>query len=219
MTSATKILLLEGSPLFELQLQNFLWQHGFFGTQTVPQNTAMDIIHQLNPDVIICANKTEAKFLSLHFSCPIMTVQCCEVQENKNNILFFPAQKEKILQKINSYLSKDFLAEDNKFLLVKQQQKLQKVAIFDILFIESDGNQVRLHTKNGNTYISNSSLIKMKELLPESSFIRIHKKYIIQFPIIESILPSERKVCIQDHILPIGRTFKEDLFSKFQIVN
>lgn len=219
MTSATKILLIGKDSILGVLFQDFLWEHEYFNTQIVPAYAKIELIKQLNPKLIICDIDTKKAPFLTHLTCPVLTIHEDRKQNSSSTTLSFPSQKKEIIRKINSYLSKDLLEEKSKYLLIKQGQTLKKIAIFDILYLESENNQIHINTNDNKIYSINSSLIKMKKLLPESSFMRIHKKYIVQYPLIKNILPGERKICIQDQFLPIGRTFKDDLFSKFQVVS
>ena len=217
MTSANKILIIEGGPPIGFSIQNFLWKNGWFQTQIFPQNIEYKIIQQLNPALIICSKTDKNNSHYKKLSYPIVHFDYEDIDDSNNNLSL---KHQKTLEQITSILSnKEKFSSHREFLLIRQNGKLLNIPVPNILFVESDGNQVKLQTRKGKNFTFNNSLLKMNSILPNSSFLRIHKKYIVQYPLIESILPSSRKVVLQDYEIPIGRTFKDDLFSKFKMVS
>ncbi|TCN59487.1 MULTISPECIES: LytR/AlgR family response regulator transcription factor [Flavobacterium] len=106
----------------------------------------------------------------------------------------------------------NFTGEDED-LWVKVDKKLIRIAINDILYIESLKDYVRVKTKN-RELVTYSSLNKILEKLPESKFLRIHKSFIAAVKKIETI--EGNRVTIDGKILPLGRIFKEELIKKTQ---
>ncbi len=100
----------------------------------------------------------------------------------------------------------------NDFVFVKTDGKnnFEKVKINDILYIEGLKNYVALHLKN-TQIITYNTLKNIKENLPDSVFVQIHKSFII------SILHIEKTTSSTIHIntkeLPIGDTYKTALFT------
>lgn len=218
MTSANKILIIEGGPPITFSLQDFLWQNGWLQTQIIPDKIDSAILKRLNPDLIIYPENSPNQPYFKQLPHPILSINYQKESKDIDDKTHF--QRQEILAAINSIFSKKQMPqEQHDFLLIRQNGKLLNITIDDILFVESDGNQVNLQTIEGKNYSFNNSLLKMNSILPEGSFLRIHKKYIVQFPLIESILPSARKVILQNHEIPIGRTFKDDLLAKFKVVN
>lgn len=218
MTSANKILIIESDLLITFSLQSYLWQNGWFDTQIIPDKVTPGDLKRLKPDLIILPKNSPNHLYFKQFPYPVLSINYQKTSTDIDDGVHF--QQQEILQTINAIFSKkQALPEQHGFLLIRQNGKLLNITIDDILFVESDGNQVNLQTKTGKNYSFNNSLLKMNSILPEGSFLRIHKKYIVQFPLIESILPSARKVILQNYEIPIGRTFKDDLLAKFKVVN
>lgn len=99
----------------------------------------------------------------------------------------------------------------NDFVFVKTDGKnnFEKVKIDDILYIEGLKNYVAIHLKN-TQIITYSTLKSIKESLPASIFVQIHKSYIISLHHIEKT--SSTTILINGKELPIGETYRTGFF-------
>jgi len=92
------------------------------------------------------------------------------------------------------------------FLFVKSNKKTYKIAYSEIYYIEGLGDYIQIHLKN-QKIITNLSMKKMLELLPQNQFYRIHKSFIISLENIE--LVEGNMVKINDNKLPIGNSYRK----------
>lgn len=100
-------------------------------------------------------------------------------------------------------------------IFIKTEYRIQKIDLNDILYIEALRDYIAIHTPAGKI-LSLESLRNMEEILPASSFIRIHKSYIIHQNKIEFL--ERGKVVINKQYLPIGDTYKEKLLSRIKMI-
>jgi len=104
-------------------------------------------------------------------------------------------------------------ADETLFLNV--DKTLHKIVVNNITHIESDRNYITVVTKTKKlSYID--SLKNWKEKLPESTFIQVHKSFIINSNYVDKI--SGNEIYLKDNRIPIGRTFKQALLKKLKIV-
>lgn len=78
----------------------------------------------------------------------------------------------------------------------------------DIYYVQSMGNYVKVYLES-KCLVVNATTAEMEKLLPSSTFVRIHKSYIIAADKVEEWGP--RHVVILDESLPVGQTFKINL--------
>ncbi|MDZ7604569.1 MAG: response regulator transcription factor [Cyclobacteriaceae bacterium] len=102
------------------------------------------------------------------------------------------------------------------FIMVKTDKRLHRISISDILYIQSMGDFIKIHTRD-KTYIESETLRNTESLLPADSFVRIHKSYIISVMAFKYIEGNQVK--IGDTLLPIGLTYKEGLLKALNIKN
>ena len=98
----------------------------------------------------------------------------------------------------------------NDFLFIKSNKKTYKVKFEDIFYIEGLGDYIKVHTIN-NKLVTNLSMKKILELLPESRFYRVHKSFIISLDKIESV--EGNMVAIHGNKLPIGNSYRQEFGS------
>lgn len=100
---------------------------------------------------------------------------------------------------------------------VKQNNLLRKVPINEVLWIKTEGNYSLIHTTT-KKYIIKLSLKKVLDQLPKDFFIQIQRAYIVALPKIEDIDISTNHVLINKERIPLGRNFREELFSRLKIL-
>ena len=88
---------------------------------------------------------------------------------------------------------------------MKENKKVVKVHLCEILFIEGLSEYVQIHTQK-RKIITKTSMIHMEEKLPADHFLRIHKSYIVSIPKIEAF--TANTVEVPEKELPIGRSYK-----------
>lgn len=85
---------------------------------------------------------------------------------------------------------------------------LLKVFFNDILYIESLRDYIKMHLKSTNKpVVARMSLRMLEEQLPETSFIRIHKSYLVGINSISAI--RKNSVFIREVELPVGETYRD----------
>jgi DNA-binding LytR/AlgR family response regulator len=96
-------------------------------------------------------------------------------------------------------------------------QKL-KIRFKELVYVESAGNYVLLV---GQTFrvITYKSMNDILEILDTKQFVRIHKSYSVSIDCINAIKGNECMLTISGKklSLPIGVTFKKEVFNKLQI--
>ena len=101
------------------------------------------------------------------------------------------------------------VAED--YFFIKCANKYEKIYFTDILYIEALQNYVTIFTTKGK-YIALLLLKSLEENLDKTSFIRVHKSYIVSIGKIESIEGNELK--IQSHRIPISRNYRDQVMEQ-----
>ena len=120
---------------------------------------------------------------------------------------------QKSIEKAVERLSKPAEQEKN-FVFVKSSGQQHKILFDDILYIESIKDYVNIKTKN-QEYIVLDTLKSLEEKLPESTFARIHKSYILNLNQIKSI-DSKSVLLISEQEIPIGESFKINFLKKLK---
>lgn len=100
-------------------------------------------------------------------------------------------------------------------LYINIDRRLIKLKYMDILFIEAKGDYFEIKTLDGQ-YRVHSTLKKIKEKLPESVFLQIHRSYIINFSKIIDI--QDNSVLIERSVIPISRSNRPRLMKRLNLL-
>ncbi len=95
--------------------------------------------------------------------------------------------------------------------LLHADHKIYKVNLDDILYIEGLKEYVSYYTRERRIIVL-QSLKSIEESLPRDKFIRVHRSYIV--PVHRIKILDGNQVQIGDKLIPIGRSYKEDVMKR-----
>lgn len=104
---------------------------------------------------------------------------------------------------------------DKEYISVKADYKTQLVKIADIVYLESAGEYVRLHIEGSSTITTLFRLKNMETTLPQETFLRVHRSYIVNIKRIASYTKG-RIFLDNGEYIPLGENYKERFFEIFQ---
>lgn len=79
-------------------------------------------------------------------------------------------------------------AKDKEYLSVKADYKVSLVKISDIVYLESEGEYVRMHLADHTAITTLFRLKNMETALPADTFMRVHRSYIVNLKCIKSYI-------------------------------
>lgn len=196
-----------------MALQNFPVDLMFMDIQ-MPQITGIDFLKTLKhpPKVIITTAYRE--YAVDGFELDVV------------DYLLKPITFERFLKSINKFyqdnvseqkfegVSSPNMQGEELYIYVKENKKVIKLHLNDILYIEGLSEYVQIFTakKKIITKISMNSLV---EKLPEEDFMRIHKSFIVSNRKIEAFTSSTVEVSGKE--IPIGRSYKNSVMEILQM--
>lgn len=108
--------------------------------------------------------------------------------------------------------------KDNKdFIFVKSKSRLIKLNTKDIYFIEALKDYVVINAASAR-YTIHSTMKDIEDKMPSDSFLRVHRSYIIRIDKIAQI--ESPNIILEDikKIVPIGGSYKDELFKRINLV-
>jgi two-component system LytT family response regulator len=91
-------------------------------------------------------------------------------------------------------------------LFVRHDNRLRRVLVSDIYYVEGQKEYLMLYT-GGGKILTLQSFRKLEELLPLGRFARIHKSYLISLRHLEYV--ERTRVQVHGTSLPIGETYRD----------
>lgn len=99
-------------------------------------------------------------------------------------------------------------AVSERFIHLRADRKVQKIALDDIIYIESLKDYCKIITTS-KRIITRQAISSIESSLPAGDFIRIHRSYIVSLNKIESYTNDLIEIARQE--LPIGRMYRHDV--------
>jgi DNA-binding LytR/AlgR family response regulator len=106
-------------------------------------------------------------------------------------------------------------AQKDEDLYINIDRRLIKLKLGEILLIEAKGDYIDIKTTD-KEYRVHSTLKKIKEKLPESLFMQIHRSFIINHTKIIDI--QDNSVLIERSVIPISRSQRPNLMQRLNLL-
>jgi DNA-binding LytR/AlgR family response regulator len=110
------------------------------------------------------------------------------------------------VNKAQENLSQRIAEKPVDFIFVKTENRLEKIMISDILYIEGMRDYLRIHTLT-KKIMTLQSFTELEQLIPAQLVCRVHKSYMVALSKIESIERSRIKIA--DQLIPVSDTYKD----------
>jgi DNA-binding LytR/AlgR family response regulator len=153
----------------------------------------------IKPNVIFIADDTKSAFKAFEYA----AIDYLTLPLKKDRFLY---AVEKAL--LNHKLASEKEPESGEFIFVKSNLKEIKVYLQSLRYVQALGDYVKLITDK-DTYIVLSTMKSFEKTLPEESFKRIHKSYIVNLDRISRY--NSKAVELDNEVLPLSRFRKPKL--------
>ena len=98
------------------------------------------------------------------------------------------------------------------YIFVNSDYSLLKVVVADITWVEGYKDYIKIHLKNSTSpVVTRMSMKTIEDLLPRSSFVRIHKSYIVSIAAVTAI--RKNSVFLGKLELTVGENYREELMN------
>lgn len=99
------------------------------------------------------------------------------------------------------------------YIFVKRDDKIIKIQLADILFIEGLREYVSIQTKT-EKFVILESMKALEDGLSNEKFMRVHKSYIVALDKIDAI--ERNRVFIGKQVIPIGDAYRSNFFNTIE---
>lgn len=103
----------------------------------------------------------------------------------------------------------------NDSIFVKDHEKMVKIRIGDILYVEAERNYCRIYASN-KEYLLVITLKDLNEKLPSQHFIRIHRSFIINIAQLDEV--GNSYVVVAKKTIPLSKGYREELLKRLQTI-
>lgn len=104
--------------------------------------------------------------------------------------------------------------EEEDFILLKSKGLQYKILLKMILFVESQGNDVKVVLKEGKPIVAKYKISDLETSLESKGFLRVHRSFLVNLKDVKAFGNAE--IMIDSFTIPIGRSYKEnyEIFKK-----
>ncbi|WP_421826836.1 LytR/AlgR family response regulator transcription factor [Larkinella sp.] len=106
-----------------------------------------------------------------------------------------------------------FVLSDRIF--VRHREKIVKIFIADILYVEADRNYCHLYTAD-KEYLLTTTLKVMEDKLPVNYFVRVHRSYLANLTQVDEV--CEGHIGIGGKTIPLSHLLREALLKRIQTI-
>ena len=183
--------------------------------------------------VFLKANKVDLIFLDINLG-EFSGIQLLETSTVSSQVILTTAYQEYALKgfdlKVTDYLLKPFTFErfiqaidrvagnlpkkqsavSKQFIFVKTENRLEKIVLREIIYIEGMRDYRRIHP-TGKSIMTLQTFTEFERQIPPNILCRVHKSYMVALAKIDSI--EKDRIKIKDRIIPISDTYKQRFFA------
>ncbi len=214
--------LIEDEPLALEKTKDFINKVPFLNLSATFDNALTGLTYLNN-------NKVDLLFLDINMD-ELSGIELLESSKITSQVILTTAYQEYALKgyelQVTDYLLKPFTfnrflqavnkAQENlsryaadkrvDFIFIKTENRLEKIMINDILYIEGMRDYLRIHCST-KKIMTLQSFSELEQLIPAHLVCRVHKSYMVAIHKIETIERSRIK--ISDQLIPLSDTYKE----------
>ena len=182
------------------------------------------------------SNRVDVLFLDINMD-ELTGIELLESTKINSEVIITTAYQEYALKgyelRITDYLLKPFTfnrflqavnkAHDNitnrtsnaqpDFIFVKTENRLEKILLSEIIYIEGMRDYRRIHTVDKKV-MTLQNFSDFEKIIPSTLLCRVHKSYMVALNKIESV--ERGRIKIGNQVIPISETYKEAFF---QLIN
>lgn len=220
-------IIIEDEPLALERMKEFVLKLSFLNLLTVFDN-AVDAL------VFLKTNKVDLIFLDINLG-DFSGIRFLETSAVKSRVIFTTAYQEYALKafdlKVSDYLLKPFTFErfvqavdravehlpkkqsavtTGNFIFVKTENRLEKVFLREIIYIEGMRDYRRIHTA-AKRIMTLQTFAELERQIPPKIICRVHKSYMVALAQIDAV--EKNGIKIKDKIIPISETYKKNFFA------
>jgi len=105
--------------------------------------------------------------------------------------------------------------QNREFIFIKDNSVLQKINFADMLWLEAQGDYVKVHTPE-KSFMVHTTLKSIEDKLPPQRFVRVHRSFVISLEKIDKI--EENIIYVKNKAIPVSDTYWKSLKKRLDIV-
>ena len=173
----------------------------------IPEMSGIDLMNKLNNSYPIIMTTSKEDYAIDAF------------EGNVADYLVKPFEYSRFLKaavKVKEQIEKEqIIAESNIDIFVKSDSKLERLEYDQIFYVEALADYVIFNTSKGKKIVHHT-MKGIEKRLPNSTFIRVHRSYIVNLKKIDFL--EDMQIHTNEKIIPVGSSYKERFLSSLNML-
>lgn len=119
-----------------------------------------------------------------------------------------PVKNEDLKEVVESLIAK--IEKERKVYIFQNMKKIVRVYCDEIVYCESRGHYVDIHTAN-RTYSVRKTINEMESELDSDNFCRVHRSYLVNMRYVRMLEENKLSFKHDDSYVPVGRLYKQQV--------
>jgi len=105
-------------------------------------------------------------------------------------------------------------------IFIRENSALVRIKFSDILFVEAQENYVSLQSSE-KRFLIHFTMKAIENELPKGDFVRVHRSYFVNIDHIQKISGNRISMKVKNETvhIPIGKSYKDELFNRLNLMN
>ncbi|GAA4454548.1 LytTR family DNA-binding domain-containing protein [Rurimicrobium arvi] len=170
----------------------------------MPGMSGLQLKEQLSPEMLVIFTTAYSEFAVEAFRLSALDYLLKPFESDR-----FNSAIDKVLE-FKNYMNSRTAEANPKYIFVRAEYSVVKIALADILYVESRDNYVKIYLESAAPVLVRMAIKNFERQLPEHDFLRIHRSYIVSLPKVKAI--RNMLVLLAGELeLPVGRHYKDVL--------
>lgn len=167
----------------------------------LPKLNGLELLHSLNAAPLVIITSAYPEHAVKAFELTVF------------DYLLKPYSLSRFVQTINRVHALESETREKPFVTVRENRNSVKIYLDDIFYIESQREYIVI-VHNDVITRTKIPIARFYEMLPEESFVRTHRSFIIALDKISQY--NQKQLIIREKEIPIGRLYKNDTIKKIE---
>lgn len=174
----------------------------------LPGRSGFEMVRDLEADPAVIIITSEARYAVQAFDIDAAHFLVKPVSyERFDTALSRAEDNTQLRQRPAEQDSQSTQATRDQTIFVNTGDQYKQISLTDILYLESDGNYVRIHVEANRPHLVRLTLKRAEELLPTQCFVRVHRSYLVRIDKIENFV--DWSVVIDGEVIPVSKSYRD----------
>lgn len=170
------------------------------------------------PVIFLTSNSDDATFQQAIKTKPYAFISKPFQKSDLERTLKLTLQRIKVENETDLFIKPtDHVSAMKDRLFIRHKGQMVKVLLNEILYAEADRNYCKIYTEKQN-YLLSVPLRNIESQLPDSSFFRVHRSFVVNLKKVDAISEYCEYLNIQSYQIPVSRRLKEDVSKRVQMI-